>query len=196
MKIDPEFDYAEAHSPDSWRILGVRLLPFRAGHKLILQRTGSPFLFDTVGDIEIEHLIFALWVCSRPYKKAQHYRLRLLSLEWMLFTAIVSLRCAINEEIFLSRVELFFNYMNEANVRPSSMRRIKRDGDADEDRNTFAPSLMILKRDLLGQNICDQKTVSAFWEMPLRLAYYERYAQLEREGSVTWPQAWELKGNQ
>lgn len=184
MKVDPEFDYAEAHDPDPWRIMGVQLLAFRTGHKRILQRTKSPFLFKDAGELKVQHLIFALWVCSRSFAEAEKGQ---FSLVWRIWAWRIARMLERNEELFYSRVEMFFQYMAEANAKPKSMRPTKREGEP-EPEITFAPSLMILKRDLMGKH---GYAPAEFWELPIRLANYERFAQLEEEGSFSWPEGWE-----
>lgn len=63
MKVTPT-DYLGALLPLPARVLGTRLLPFSLGHRLILERLGSPFISG--GPVEISDLVLGIIVCSRP----------------------------------------------------------------------------------------------------------------------------------
>lgn len=185
MQVTPEFDYAEAHDPDFTRIMGVRLLPFRTGHKRLLQRDRSTFLFEDAGEIRPIDLIAALWVCSRSYAEASAKKPSLL---WKFYAGRLERWLSKHEDVFNDRVGKFFEYMAEAYSRPKSMRKVRKDGEP-EPEITFAPNLMVLKRDLMGKHGYSE---AAFWEMPIRKANYERFAQLEEDRAVTWPEGWEV----
>ena len=59
--------YAEAAIPDSLELLNLRLLPFSAGHYLILERYGSPFVKG--GDIYKDDICLAVLVLSMSYEE-------------------------------------------------------------------------------------------------------------------------------
>lgn len=181
MKVNPEVDYAEAHSPTEWQILGVRLLPLRFGHKQELLREKSPF-FHNEREIEPKDLIFALWVCSRPHWKLANG----FSVTWRIWALWLSLKMKRNELLFYSRAEMFLRYVSEAHSLPARIRKVSKDGKQPE--TTLAPSLMVIKRDLMSKHGYSPEQIM---EMPMRLAIYERFAQLEDEEVVAWPQSWE-----
>ncbi len=53
------------------RILGLKLLPLSLGHRLILERAGSPFVTgQSPGVIDV---IFAVLVCSMTFEQASEY---------------------------------------------------------------------------------------------------------------------------
>jgi hypothetical protein len=175
MQTDPEIEYAERHHPrEHWRILGVELLPFRTGHKNLLLARRSPF-FCPQKELSAADLIFAIWVCSRPYVQAA----RGFSLRWKLWAFRMALKLKRNELLFWQRVEMFLDYLAETNAKPPGMR------SNPEGETTLAPSLMILKRDLLTRY-----SLAEFWELPMAVAQIDRNAILELEGVVSWREGW------
>lgn len=66
MQADLEF--ADDCHGDIPLIAGIRLLPFKVGHKLLLQRLRSPFAVG--GRVRPEKLFEAIHICSRSYALA------------------------------------------------------------------------------------------------------------------------------
>lgn len=181
MKVNPEIEYAQRHfQPDSWRIGGVRLLPIRLGHLLLMQAKESPF-FTPSKDFKPPDLIKALWICSRPYAVAKsgkvswRFRLRAFRLAWRYSRPKHS-------DEFFNRVKQFFNYLGEEYARVKRVRRIGRDGEPSAEA-TLIPMLMVFKRDLMSR----YRSEDEFWELPLRVAIADSMGLAEQNGSVKWP---------
>lgn len=179
MKIDPEIDYAQRHfPPETWRIAGARLLPFRLGHQLILQAKGSPFLCSSV-EFTPRDLVFALWVCSRPYKKAKRFRMSLL---WRIWSFRLLWKFKRDDDAFWERIEMFFNYLGEEHEKPKRIRKVGRDGQERQEA-TISPSLMCFKRELLSR----YRNEDDLWELPMRVAVIDCYGIAEANGAIKWP---------
>lgn len=179
---DSEHSYADAHQPEHWRILGVRLLPFKVGHKLLLHKIKSPILG---GDKlpEIQDLIVALWICSRSYAKAARSISQPLPFLWRVKATAIARRTIKDQELFLSRVLMFREYASESHKNPEG---IYRDSSAEK---TYAPLIGLLKLDLMERHGFTEDQVL---EMPLRKAMAERAIILsERDQVFSWPEPWE-----
>jgi hypothetical protein len=178
VRTTPDIDYAEKHHPPAkWRILGVELLPYRTGHKNLLLARRSPFVCKGEKDFDISELLFAVWVCSRPYHEAA----KGLTPRWKFWALRMALKLKRNELLFWPRVEMFIDYLCENHQPPKGMRANA------EGEKTLAPSLLIFKRDLLTRY-----TVEEFWELPMAVAIADRDAILELDGTVSWKAGWEV----
>lgn len=62
--------YLAALWPDRYRCLGVRLLPLRVGHVLLLRRLRSPFLGDSATPPDAADIALAIAICTRPVRDA------------------------------------------------------------------------------------------------------------------------------
>lgn len=79
--------YAAAVFPDTWVILGRRMVPLTLGHAVLLTRMASPFApfthpklgyMPALGDVAL-----AAWICSRPWRVAAE-RLQWRRTGWLL----------------------------------------------------------------------------------------------------------------
>lgn len=61
-------DFYRAFIPDSFCVLGKKLLPLSLGHLIILNRIGSPFVVQSDDPADVGDLGVAVWVCSRNYR--------------------------------------------------------------------------------------------------------------------------------
>lgn len=113
MKVTPT-DYLGAVLPLPARVLGNKLQPFALGHRLILERLGSPFVSD--GPVEISDLIVGIIVCSRSPQAAW----RALDSWCSVFHArTLGWRARLSGADYLSCVAAFRAYVEAGSKMPS-----------------------------------------------------------------------------
>lgn len=178
--MTPDFDYAEACIPDRWMILGRMLLPFSVGHNILLERVQSPF--SITGNVELADLVQAVWICERDFESGERALLNGNTFALRMFARGAEFRSMLQKNLLKKNASAFAEYVQSSLRKPHG---IWKDSKAEL---TYAPSLMILIRDLANHYGYSR---SEIMNMPMRQAVFERFAVLERDKTISWPEPWE-----
>lgn len=176
--------YAEAHFPDRWTVLGVRLHSLTIGHALLLQRVGSPFApyYENAQEAApgLGDVLLALFILSRPAQVAADAigtrRFRLLMWYW---SARFKLSVALHPVKVLSiptAAAKLVSYIVAGTDGPGVSPVGPFDGQA-----PGTPAIARLIRTLCG---CLGRTMPEALATPITLAHWDCAAWWEREGSA------------
>lgn len=181
MRADLEF--ADDCHGDIAVIAGIRLLAFKVGHKLLLQRMRSPFAIG--GRVGIKHLLQAIRICSRSYVAAasELYSARLRTrLAVQLWTYAMSYRAQRHLEFVSVNSKALFDYITDCERDPENI-FVK----------TSVPRTHVPFIPLLIEELCAHYnyTPDQVLEMPMRKAIILRFQSLVKPDSgLKWRESW------
>lgn len=175
-----DYEYASDCLPDRWTVLGVRLKPLLVGHLLLLERVQSPFL--TGEKIMESDLTQAVWICANSYSDGVAQLYSKPTFNQKIWTWRKTLACVFKKSTTEKESVKLANYIIAART-PS--KKILHDAEGEK---TYAPFVMVLKRDLMSY--WGYSSIEVL-EMPLRQAMIEREGYLEANGAASFPEPWE-----
>lgn len=178
-------DYAEACTPDVWKILGLKLLPYCEGHKQLLKRIGSPFAVG--GLVDAGDLVSALLICSRSYEDGQRFISKRRAIRGVVTILFATIAGIFYPNFIKVRAEALDKYIQESEKLPRGIFRNQFGPDGKPAEKTYAPSALVYESDLCNHFHC---TVSEVMNMPMRKATFLRYRLLEFDKLIRWRAPW------
>jgi hypothetical protein len=181
MRADLEF--ADDCHGDIAVIAGVRLLDFKVGHKLLLQRLRSPFAVG--GSVDAAKLFEAVHICSRSYARAAQelYQASLLTrLRVRVWAWGTGYRAFRDENYVATHGQALLDYILEAERDPKNIFV-----------NQSVPRSSVPKIPLIIEELCAayNYTPERVLELPMRKATFLRFQLLVKpESGLKWRESW------
>jgi hypothetical protein len=180
MRADLEF--ADDCHGDIAVIAGLRLLPFKVGHKLLLQRLRSPFAVG--GTVDAGQLFTAAHICSRSYDQAARelYQAPLLTrLRARAWVWKMGWRATRDRSFVPTHAQALLDYIRAAEANPKNV-FIKESAP-----RTHVPLIPLLIEELAAYNYTPEQVL----ELPMRKATFLRFQLLVKPDSgVNWRESW------
>ena len=167
--------YAQACHPPRWTVCGQRLEPLSMGHAILLQSNASPFM--TGYPCGVEHLLAALWICSRPVIPGVDTMQRKLPLRWRVGGFLLSVMMIRNRERVFAAIEMMLDYVREATAYEPPIAK----KEQKVCRTSSAPSYLPMKRALMNHYGYTEERVL---NMPLQQAKWEHCGWLEHAEAI------------
>lgn len=145
-------------------VLGRQLLPFSLGHSLLLDIFESPF--SRGGEITGEELIFAVWICTRPFRDA----LDQLQRQTMVKECIRWGRKCRKLDLNVA-AQRFDDYVSESSVTP---KRWEKPGAGGSARVPWQIAMF--------WNLCGSSVNEDLWDLPLGRVITYNAARLAQMG--------------
>jgi hypothetical protein len=172
--MEQDLNFAKAEHPEERILLWVRLLPFSIGHKLLLHRICSPFMFG--GKVSLNDLLDAILICSSDYRTAKRV-MRGLKFKEKLWTWMVRFLCWKNPARIEQEIDEFEDYLsNSGEPKPRTWKV------SGKTRETHVPEILNIKLTLLSSDcgFCE----SEIMDMPLVKARWFFEGYMDRKGAV------------